>query len=804
MNYKILAGMVMLLLILFAQATPAKTHSILEGQINGQVMDAGNSPVPFAAIYLIKATDSAVVGRMLTDATGQYQFSGIAAGDYLIKVTVLGFNTAYSGLIRLSADATFNAGTITITPSVTTLSAVEIAGRKATVERKADRFVLNVEKSAMAAGNSIDLLKSTPFVSLSSSNEVKLQGRKTMFLVDGKPVPEASVQDILQMIPAGNIATIELITNPSSKYDAAYGAVINIITRKKQLEGITGNIRAEGAQGKYGEYGANGRLTYKKNQTTLFGMAGYTKRDQQSFNGMDKELGPTQNTDLITENITRTFYQHIYSLQAGAEFGLTDNQTLGILATGRINRSTGLFESQNDFSRLHSPLDSSLFTGSPLNNKGATYNFNLNYHLISDSGKNELTLLTTYTPYRSDFFQSFTSRLADAKGNTIRTPADYRIDNKTDIDIYIAQADYTHSFSGKWKLESGLKYQYTNSANDILYEDNSSGKFVKTPDFSSNNHLKESIYAGYAIASKDWGKNKIEAGVRAENTSAEYIGNFSQHYFKLFPTFTFQHDFNDQYNFNLSYKKTISRAPYNELVPYTIFINQYTVFTGNPALQPQIDQIIALNTTLKKVNISFVYTLTKGMFGQFPLRQDYDSKVTYFATQNLDNASDFHIDIFYPQRITSWWSTENSGSAFGYSNAEGTVLGKSFSLSSTWFNVKSSHTFECSKNVKLEIVAYYTSALTSELTKIGSVGNIDASLLINILQNKGQIRISGTDILQRNVYYSAQYFDMYRSQKNRYVDSRRLGIGFTYNFGKTKIATPPKKLGNNDALQRIQ
>jgi len=809
MNYNILSCFLTLFICSFTysvSAQVANTDSTKPAQINGTVTDEKGHAQQFAAIALFSSTDSTkIVASVLTDTAGRYQFANVPAGHYFIRVSALGYSTTRSPLIMLNPGVSYAAIPLMMSTNTTTLNVVEIAGKKATIENKGDRFVVNTEKSAMAAGNSVDLLKSTPFVSLSASNEIRLQGKKTMFLVDGKPVPESSVQEILQMIPAGNIASIELITNPSSRYDAAYGAVINIVTKKKDLEGITGNLRADGAQGKYGNYNFNGRLTYKKKNVTVFGMAGYNMSDQQSFNGSDRILNSsTDKEDLLQEDITRTFHQNFYNLQAGGEWNITDNQTLGVLATGRIIRSKGDFISDNQFSKVANPVDSILYTNSPFENKGSIYNYNINYHLLTDSGRNELTILGTFTPYKSDFNQTFYPLLTNTGGEVIRTPTVYRNTNHTDINIYIAQVDYTHKFRHQWTLDAGIKFQNTDSKNSILYEDNRNGEFAEVPEYSSDNHLKESITSGYAILSKNWNIDKIQVGLRTENTDASFVGNFDQHYIKLFPSVSYEHTINGKYSITLSYKKTISRAPYNELVPYTIFVNQNTVFTGNPALKPQYDNIITLNTKLNKLNVAFIYTVTKGMFGQFPISQDFESKTTYFALQNLNNAKDFHIDLFYPLQITKWWSSQNSGSIFGYTEANGFVLDKSFSLSSNWFYLKTDHTFEISKQVKFEIIGYYNSKLTSELTSLGSYGNIDASLLITILKGKGQLRIGGSDILKRNVYWSGQDFGVYKSSKDRYMDSRRLTVGFTYNFGRTKIVTPAKKLGNNDALQRIQ
>jgi hypothetical protein len=778
--------------------------TIKMAELSGSVLNERGQPLEFVGVSLHRSADSSFVQGSLTDSLGIYHLVNIVPGTYYLKAAGVGFNPVSSDLIRLEAGEVGTSASLILTSSVTTLNTIQITGNVVLVQRKSDRFIIKVKESALATGTSIDLLKATPFVSLSSTNEVMLQGKKTLILVDNKPVSDASVESILQMIPAGNILSMELITNPSAKYDAAYGAVINIITKKGQTDGYSGNVRLDGARGQYGQYGINSSITYTKRKLTVFGSAGYRKNDQMSFNKTQRVLDAFGVSDVNQEEITRLFYQQFYSAQAGMEFNLNSNQTIGALITTNPSQRTGTFNSENKFSKLNAPVDSVLITNSPLKGKGFTNNYNLNYRLQADSGKTELTMLATYTPYRSNFYQQFSSSIFSGKGDTTRIPTPYQTANTTDVDIWIAQIDFSRHFKNQWKLETGLKNQIANSSSQIVYEENANGNYVKVPAYSNNSKLNEMISAVYGILYKDWKKDKIQLGLRLENTNANYSGSAPQQYLKVFPTLFYQHDINEQYNLSFSYKKTISRTPYNEMVPYTIFVNKYTVFTGNPMLKPQYDDLLSLNVNLNKVNLSFNYASVKGMFGQFPSSQDFNTMVTYFALQNLDQSNDFYIDVFYPLTITSWWKAQNSGSVFGYSKSSGKVLGNEYSLSSTWYNFKTDHTFTFSKNIKLEVIAYYSSAYTSELTHIGVVGNIDASLLMTVLKNKGQIRVGGTDILKRNIYTSDQYFANYNSEKSRYGDSRRISIGFTYNFGKLSRQTPSKKLGNNDALDRIQ
>lgn len=783
-----------------------KVHfdTIKKAELKGNLLDDIGQAQEFVGISLYRSSDSTFVQGAITDSAGLYHLLNIQPDIYYLKASAFGFEEVYSGLIELKSGAIAVQPPLVLIPSVTSLEAVVITAKTALVERKSDRFIIKVKESALAAGTSLDLLKATPFVTLSSTNEVSLQGKKTLVLVDNKQIPDASVESILEMIPAGNIISMELITNPSAKYDAIYGAVINIITKKGQLDGYTGNVRMDGALGEYGQYGVNSSLTYTKGNFTTFGTVGYRKNDQMSFNKTKRTLNTSDISDTNREEVKRLFFQHFYSVQAGMQLKLDDNQTIGALITSNPSQRSGRFNSKNEFSKSDAALDSLLSTNSPFRSKGLTSNYNLNYHLLADSGKTELSMLTTYTPYRNNFRQFFTSVVFDENGDVIRVPEPYQTTNTTAVDIFITQVDFVRNFQKEWKLETGLKNQIAHSSSQILYEENSNSGFVTVPEYSNDNKLKETISAAYGILYKNWTKDKIQLGIRLENTDASYSGSTSQRYLKLFPTLFYQHDINDKYNLSFSYKKTITRTPYNELVPYTIFVNNYTVFTGNPQLKPQYDDIISLGVNLNKLNLSFNYVSIKGMFGQFPSSQDFNTGVTYFALQNLERSRDFYIDVFYPFKITSWWNTQNSGTLFGYSKSSGKVLGNEYDLSSTWYNFKTDHTVTFSKSIKLQVIANYSSGSTSELTHIGAVGNIDGSLLISILNNKGQIRIGASDILKRNVYRSDQYFYNYSSEKSRYGDSRRISVGFTYNFGKLSTKTPAKKLGNDDAINRIQ
>jgi len=688
--------------------------------------------------------------------------------------------------------------------SPTQLNEVKIISNKATVERRSDRLVYNVENSAMAAGNSIELLKTAPFVRVGSDNTVSLQGKATMILIDNKPVAESSLQSILQSLPAGNISQIELITNPSAKYDAAYGAVINIVTKKSKIEGLTGNVRADASSGKYATGMSNASLTYKHKGLTLYGTGGFTYGDSYFATDEDRFVGLTNNTAFLSNKWSRKTLQSVGAYQAGADLEIGSGQTIGFIADGNIMHFKGPWNTVNGFrSGFSSGIDSLLYTNATFGQPVFMGNFNLNYHLTADSGKRELTVLATYTPFRRDLKQDFPSVLKDAEGKVLNTPPLYRTRNKTAIDVYIAQADYSQSFGRQWKLETGLKYQQTASENEIYYEEANGNDFINVPRYSSNNRLKESITGMYLIASKDWKSDKLQLGLRGENTQAAFVGNFEQHSFNLFPTVLYQHSFSEQQKISFSYKRTIARAPYYELVPYSVFLNKYTVEQGNPALRPTYNNIFTLGTDINKVNISLSYTAITDMMALFPVREDIDTKLTYFSRRNLEKAYDYSMYLYFPLRLAPWWETQNSGTILGYNKTEGKALDATYSLAAFHSDFKSSQIFRLGKGFKLQVDAYYWTKYAQDLTSYSGFKNMDAALLIDLFGGKGQLRLGGQELFKRNDYSQSRQFGNYRISNVIYTDSRRASFGFTYKFGKTNIKSPEKNLGNEDAMKRL-
>ena len=774
-------------------------------KVSGSVLDENGKPLEYTTVTLLQAVDSSFVVHSLTDLEGVFSFPSVRTGTYMLKISSLGHQAYLSKAFKVASGTTkMDIPPIAMKTANKTLKEVQVIASKALVETKSDRFIFNVENSAMAVGNSLQLLRSAPFVRVSAENSLSLQGKKTLVLIDNKPVPEVALENILLTMPAGNIEKIELITQPSAKYDASYGAVINIITKKSQVEGLTANLRADGSAGNYANGSVNAGATYKHKNFTIYANSGLNKGDSYFSIESERFQDPTDPSYYLTNNWTRLSHNKIYTFQTNMELQLGKNQTVGLFIDLSDVEFKGPWTTTNGFGRKNGKLDSVLYTDASFNQKGNSQTYNINYHLLSDSGKNELTVLGTFTPWQRDLRQSFPSTLYDGNGQVVKTPPLYQMQNKGDIDVFIAQADYAHQFKKQWAFETGLKFQHTNSRTIVNYEDYKTGQLQLDPNFSNDNSLKESITGIYGTLTKDWKNDKLQLGFRAEVSNVDFEGNFKQRKYNFFPTLLYQHTINKDFNLSASYKKTIRRPAYTDLVPYSVFLNQYSIEQGNPEMVPQFDHTYTLTANIQKLNVSLSYTAIDGMIGLFPSQQDYLTKVTYYKRQNLKKASTVALYLFYPYQINDWWETMNSGTPIGRNSAEGVVLGTNHKLAAFYSDFRTAQIFKITKDLKLQIDAYFWTKYTQDLGSYQGNKNIDASFLINLWNGNGQLRLAGNELVfRRNDYLLKRDYGTFRSAERIHTDSRRVFVGFTYKFGKSRIVKPDSKLGNEDAMKRI-
>jgi hypothetical protein len=770
--------------------------------LTGKVIDEKGQPAIGANVYLINGTDSTKTDAAAANNLGEFQFKELTVGIYRIKVTYLGYKTYTTPFNLPKTDSNpIKLATIQLSPNGKFLNEVQVKGNRPLVENKGDRYVMNAANSPLSGGNSLQLLKTAPFVTITPTKEIKLQDKNTLILIDNKPVVGGAVQDMLDNLKVTDIDRVELITNPSAKYDAAYGAVINIITKKRQDMGTTGNVVLNDSQGIYNSGSASATVTYKTKALTVTTRGSFGNNNELYVDNDHRETVSGSQTMLFQDSTRRIYHNKNYSAQIGADYAITPNQTIGVQVYGRANRSPGNFYSANKFFGTDRNLDSVINNNGGFSNKGSTFNYNINYHLLADSAKNDLFALLTYTPYTRTINQSFDPMLYNGDGDFVRYNDPYSTYNHTNIKIAIAQLDYSHKFKNQQSIESGAKLQYTNSDNLQSYNVAGNQDSVSIPSYELSTILKETIVSAYAIYNKSWQKNSLSAGLRFENTNESGSLPNSKSYSSFFPTLQWNHTFNDNYSLFLSYRRLVNRPPFQELLPYKIIIDQFTVMQGNINLQPSYDQTLSATIKVRSLNVGLEYTRTTDPFFRLPLSVDEKNNITTYAYQNINSSDKYTVNLFHSWGVVKWWQMDNSISA-GFYAAHGDLIFGNFSSSSFYYNIRSNQTFTVSQKIKLNLNAYYGSSSYVGLVKVNHYGNADANLLYKI-NGAFQLTLSGDDLLKRNTYTSETSFSTYNSTLKTYSDSQRIRLGLIYKFGRSKINAVKKKLGNEDATDRI-
>ena len=398
--------------------------------------------------------------------------------------------------------------------------------------------------------------------------------------------------------------------------------------------------------------------------------------------------------------------------------------------------------------------------------------------------------------------QSFIPYITIPANDSLLFPVPYKTINPSRVNIFIEEADFTHQFSHQWKLESGIKFQQSTTRNDIMQDTLANGQYAPDAQYSSNTRLTEEIYGVYGILSGSWTSYSLRAGLRNETTSASSAGYFSKQYTDFFPDLSLERTLPNKMRLSLTYRRQISRPPYQEILPYTIYLNQYTIFQGNPLLNPSYDNVVSLNTSVRKLDITISYTETSGAFYRLPYNVDPATEVTIYSFQNLRHSDTYSTNLFYPLTLTRWWTTTNSADA-DYNRVSGPVLGNVFTREYGRVYLKTHPTLRMNDLVKLKLTYAWYSSSYQGLTKLGAYNFLNAGLLVSLWKEKGQINLSGDEILNRITYHLSKNFGTFDQSTSSTSNSRRITLNFTYKFGKTKVAAPQKNLGSQDALQRV-
>ncbi|KIO77387.1 hypothetical protein TH53_09780 [Pedobacter lusitanus] len=771
-------------------------------------MDEQKIPVPFATVSLIiKASDTLAKRNVISNNTGEFSISDIRNGIVEITISSVGF-TPWKQTISFEQSHAVNLTEIVLHDDRQTLSGVTISAKKPLIQQKTDRLIMNVQGSVLASGNNAyDILAMAPSVQL-MNGKLTMDGKSNvLILLNGKRLPGATLESILGSLSGEQIERIEFISNPSSKYDAnASGGVIEIYTKRNSQMGWTSNVSGNVARGyRTGGGGdADFRLSTKKWD---FGVsAGYSQKghiergysNRELYQGKNRIGDFTQQMDISKGSmIDKSLNGSIgYQLNKNNSFGADVNLIKSKL-NGSGNLDAVINENQNR-------LITNTFNDVLL--QVGFSNYNIFYKAVLDSlGSNFLTT-ANYARYTSGQQQEFKQSTLDESTGNIGN-SQFRNNAPAKYDIYTGTADYTKNFSSSAKLEAGLKYTLTENHSNQVTEVFQDGAWTDNNSGLRELGYSEKIYAGYINFNQKVGKFSFQAGLRAEQSSYKVTGGIDSSYFNLFPNLRIDYKVSKVYSSSIGYARNINRPSYDNLIPYELFIDNYTVSRGNAFLRPEYKQTFSWNHLYKKYSLRLAYTRTTDALASTMI---YDENTFRFiqTQSNFLNQNLFSAALSIPVKIASWWDMNNRATLYFKDLKYPSVFDNNEILtrSKTYYALNTLNTFTFNDGLSAEISAYYNSPSINGIYSYGGYSNVSAGIKKTVLAGKGSVKLDVSDIFyNNNILISTNIIPIVTSGINR-MDTRRVRLSFRYSFGgnESKKREKSNTQGNTNEINRLK
>lgn len=773
-----------------------------QGKVSGTLYDENNQPSAFATVALLAALDSSLVKGNITDEKGNYEFNNVADGEYFIRISYVGYKTTHSDRISISSqNRSVKLGKTMLEELSKTLDEVTITAQRPLIEKQSDRLVMNLENSILAKGATADeILKMAPLVSSSMNGTLTLRGKpNVMILIDGKTIPNATLNTILQSLSAEEIEKLEIITNPSAKYDAAAsGGVINIVTKKGLQLGFNGTYHLYASQGLYEKVYTGAGINYRTKKINVYG-------------GINYAFGKNYRNEFYRRNFpnnsieNNTEYKIDYkspNAKIGLDINLNKNHTLGISIDGNVSNTNIDLLTKSVFRNILNYPDSSLNTIGDWKYKYNMYNLNVDYKgTLSDKG-NEISLNATQTIYKQDSRQILTYQTFSDLGAPISNIEKLRTEIPSDVNITIAQTDYTHPFKENIKGEAGLKYTGINFVNKLTHEALLDDRWMTTS--LSNSGYTENVAAGYINVNATFENFFLQAGVRGENTTTTVVDTLKRRFFDIFPSFFIQRNINDNHVLSVSYSRKIDRPVYENLIPVRIYVDLYTLREGNPYLQPQYSHSFEISNTIRDITLLAGYTSIKDAMIDIPF-QDLETQITTLSFRNFSQIETYNLSVILPIAPTAWWQTNNTLTGM-YNNLKASDLNSiNFKTSIYSFTFNSINTFSFGKDWKGELVGYYNSSNQYGIFRVLPRYAVSIGIGKDILKMRGNLKFSFDDIFWSEQYMGKAKVGSIDQSLRNYWDSRRFRIAFTYKFGKQTVKPAKNRsLGNESEKNRLK
>lgn len=801
---------------IYAQTTPS---------ISGTITDEQGKPLQAATVSLLQQKDSSLVKLAVSGENGQFEFLNIKPGNYRISVTLIGYGKQSSTPFSFSANAV-TIPAIALSPSNRGMSEVTVTARKPFVETKIDRTIINIEASPTSAGSSaLEVLEKSPGVSVSNEGNISLRGKAgVIVMLDGKPtyMSATDLANLLRNMPASELDVVEIMTNPSARYDAAGNSgIINIKTKKGRNNGFNGTVTLGATASLFKPEDAlyvipksqnNFTFNYKHNKINFFGsyLPNFFRGRQNltiNRNFYDAQGNKDGSSDLITRFQLGNFNQ---TLRLGLDYQPNKKNIFGIVMSGFVFEGRPTPTSISTIKDNNNTILSSLVSNTKNNTSFRNFTGNLNWKHNFDSAGKELTADIDYVTYNNTSDLLLTTDVYNGAGNKVGPTILLDGHIPSLINIWSFRSDYVQPYKGG-RFEAGVKSSIVENDNEVDYQRVLPDK-TRIPDNRSNHFIyRENINAVYVNANKQWGKWTLQTGLRLENTIAKgrQVSNdstFNRNFTNLFPSVFLSYAFNKQNQLTTSYSRRITRPNYQDLNPFTFFLDSLTYRVGNPYLLPQFTHNVELTYAFKsKFIFTFAVNTTNNVISQI-LRQNSTEKITFNTSENIASFDNMSLSITAPAKFAPWWNANFFITIFN-NHYKGIYNNDPIDISFTSFNTNITNSFVLSrkKGLNAELSGFYRHKAVDQLAVFDPVYLLSIGLQKQVMNGKGTLRMNIRDPFAWQRFRATTKYSDVDVRTDARPDARMVAVTFSYRFGKNTPGSQPRKRtsGSQEEQSRV-
>ena len=774
-SVRVLSVVVFILFFLHIHAYQAPKGEVApRGVIYGIVKNQQNKKT-MQDVSVVVLQQGKIINGVLTNKKGYFKIQGLKVGEYQLKISFMGFKQVILDFAITSTNSSINFKTTFLESNVNELQAVEIRAEKSRITQEIDKKVIHVGRDLLAVGSTaIEILANLPSITVDGNNKISYRGNtNVMIYVDGKPTSIAA-EDILNQIPANTIKKIELISNPSARYNPeGMNGIINIVLLKNSNLGFHGKLNTGVTFANKISSNSSLNMNFKKGKLNIFTNLGYIEKNKFRKGYFYHDFNQTRD-DFTSENNKQSIL-----IKLGFDFDITKKQVFSFYTYQNF------LDTQNEkISIASNPIETVKFqTDNDFNNKVQIYNFNYSIDFNKEGEKIE---------FEANFDTNSIQQL-NSRNNITNNTFEFEDDIAITRNYTIFNIDYQNSLQKKHKIELGVESRIHKADN----KKQTTQIGLPSNSFFEYDREEYSLYGTFASKINDQFSYKLGSRLEsyAYNMSLDKLEIYSKKYLSLYPSFSLVYQKNKKNRYQIGYSRHIFRPSINEINPTSVWSSSVMTFYGNPKLKP---------TFVDYYEFIFIHKFKKGTLRLNPfyqinrntiyqsLHQDPnnpDKLILTYDNGGVNHRVSLEFSIYY--KLLKWWSVSIGSYAETYSE-NGIVNNQNKTIYHNRINTTIYQSFNVSPKFKITLLGKYNGAKKTLQFNAKPSGKVDVATRYSLLKNKASLSLRFTDIFNTSDY--TFYADgAFKQNGLMQLDAQSVYFGFNYDFGSKKIKNRRRK-----------